>query len=126
RAKLRASKPVLQPAASAKTVGRLQARVRELEADYAALYRAMEELQAGMERLVDPTFTRRRRASLNQMNARARLSRKRGFEDHAKRIVTGYQATCDLMYGPAQAENSTRGKRAAATRPARKGARAAT
>jgi predicted RNase H-like nuclease (RuvC/YqgF family) len=110
---------------TAKTVEQLQARVRELEADYAALYRANEELHAGMERLVfrlmDPAFTRSRRASLNQMNAAARRSRKRGFEDHAKRIVTGYQATCDLMYGPAPAENSARTRRAA-----RKRARAAT
>jgi hypothetical protein len=124
REKLRRNSPATRTAAA--LVAQLQTRVRELEADYAALYRANEERQAGMERLVlrlmDPASARKRRASLNKMNAAVRLSRKRGFERSAKRIVTGYQAACDLILGPAQAKSSAKTKRATA----RKSAKAAT
>ena len=54
RAKSRANKPAPKPAASVRTVERLQARVRHLEADHAALCAAMGKLLHAMaQRLAD-------------------------------------------------------------------------
>jgi hypothetical protein len=123
RAKLRASKPGIRPAASAALVARLQARVRELEDDYAALWTKMEKRRAVMERiLLQPmgAGSRKRKASRNQRHAAARrLARELDG-------VTGYQRACDLIWGPAQAKSSATTKRGATTRARRKRARAAT
>jgi hypothetical protein len=122
RAKLRAGTPGVQPARSAALVAWLQARVRELEADNAALWTLMGKQRAVMERLfkrmgVGP---RKHKASLNQRYAAARRL-KRELDG-----VTGYQRACDIIWGPAQAKSSATIKRSATTRARRNRARAAT
>jgi hypothetical protein len=122
RAKLRASKPGVQQAVSAAHVERLQARLRELEAENAALWTILGKHRAAMEKILLQRMgagSRKRKASRNQRHAAARrLARELDG-------VTGYQRACDIIWGPAQATSAST-KRAAATRAGRKRASAAT
>jgi hypothetical protein len=123
RAKLRASKPGVQPAASTALVKRLQSRVRVLEADNAALWTMLGKHRAAMEKILLQRMgagSRKRKASRNQRHAAARrLARELDG-------VTGYQRACDIIWGPALAKSSATTKPGASTRAGRKGARAGT
>src|SRR5262245_4906945 len=118
RAKLRASKPGGQPAASAAVVAWLQTRVRELEADNAALWTLMGKQRAVMERLFKRMGVGSRKHDQRYAAAR-RLKRELDG-------VTGYQRACDIIWGPAQSKSSAKVKRVAASRTRRNRARAAT
>ena len=89
RLKSRANKPAPKPAASVKTVARLQARVRQLEADHAALCAAMGKLLHVMaQRLADRSKRARLVFEAGFREFQAELGRLRSVRDLASRPKT--------------------------------------
>jgi hypothetical protein len=107
---------------SAALVERLQARIRELEANQAALNALVEQLltrnreleasQAALDAAAKKLF---RAMKHHSKDARLAFEARREFfaefaRQHPKRIlatmVTGYQPACDLILGPASNEST--------------------
>ena len=96
RAKSRANKPAPKPAASVRRVERLQARVRQLEADHAALCAAMGKLLHAMaQRLADRSKRARLVLEANFREFQAELARLRSVRNLAGRPKTRLDKVLD-------------------------------